>query len=286
MSDDRESVGMAGEQWPFGAPIVVLGVSCSGTKLLSEIIGSHSSVKLFTEHKPERIYSGANVARIRDHELWRQYFSFPGGRRLLRSVPVCEELFAIDDTAVTKMRDQYETFAKGYRIAVKNPQNIARLDVVRRIFPEGVYIFAARHPFGILQSAYRGAIQTRTWYGYWRRRPYLRTKECLDSIPQRDILARISHGIGKMAAAFDAMPDVPRIIVRYEDITTNTQPSIDDLYGDLFGEKPPIDVYALPQSNVRDTSKVKKLLSASPRSGDAFRWIDHYARTFGYDVNR
>jgi hypothetical protein len=265
---------------PSTQPIVILGVSSSGTKLLSQIIGRLPNIALITEHggKPHTIPEDKSPEE--DSKLWWDHFAFPSGRDA-KNLPFCEE--PLPDPATEKwLRDYYVDFANGRRLAVKNPQSLARLPVLQRVIPNAFYVWAARDPKEIINSVLRKngrKYAKHTWrerlLGLHRQRAILHTND-MRFIPRSNLTARAAHGVGRMASAYWLLGGH---IVRYEDLVANPKPSISALYKALgYDVEPDASTVALPKAQPTPVNLIRPAKQQD--------YIDYctmlYQETFGY----
>jgi len=136
-----------GARKPTGAPVIVLGVSRSGTTLLKQMLDRHPNLAIPTEsyflpqlwdrhgERPEREAFLADLdrlARIRDWGVTRSDVE----RRLPAGAAFAEAIAAI-----------YRAYAEARgksRFGDKTPSYMQRLEVLERAFPDGRYLHLVR----------------------------------------------------------------------------------------------------------------------------------------------
>lgn len=261
-------------------PIVILGVSSSGTKLLAQIIGRLPNIALITEHGGKAKTIPEDKSPEEDSKLWWENFTFPSGRDA-KNLPLCEEPIP-DPKAEKWLADYYTAYANGRRLALKNPQSLARLPVLQRIVPNAFYVWAARDPNEIINSVLRKngrKYAKHNWrervFGLHRQRAILHTSD-MRFIPRSNLTARAAHGVGQMAKAYWLLGGH---IVRYEDLLSDPKPAITALYRALgYPNDPDADTVALPKIQPTPVNLVTKVKHQ--------QYVDYctdmYNETFGY----
>ena len=122
------------------SPVFVVGFPRSGTTLLELALDAHPQLKSMDEQRfvqdalDDLIAAGA---------------SYP------------ERLRDVSHAALDQVREKYWqrvakklTLAPGQRLVDKNPLNILRLPVIRRVFPNARIVLAVRHPCDVILSCY------------------------------------------------------------------------------------------------------------------------------------
>jgi hypothetical protein len=129
-------------------PIIIVGSTRSGTKLISRIIGGHGDNFLITEHR-EKFHIPEDRSGICEEFLWMNNFEYESWRNNGNPhvrVPKYNE----EDIAV--MREILLKAAGNKRFVIKNPQNIMRIQFMKKMFPDALYIFCVRNPWHGAQS--------------------------------------------------------------------------------------------------------------------------------------
>ncbi|HET9573847.1 MAG TPA: sulfotransferase [Methyloceanibacter sp.] len=134
-------------------PVIILGAPRSGTTLLSRIVGLSDEIFLITEIAPrlKDRHCPEDRSGVSDSDLWRSHFSFsawPTGQpRPLSERPV------FDLAKLETMRTRYLAMANGKRLVIKNPLTVARVDMLKIMFPDALFVFSMRAPWPTIQSA-------------------------------------------------------------------------------------------------------------------------------------
>lgn len=124
-------------------PIIIVGSTRSGTKLISRVIGGHPDNFLITEHR-EKFHIPEDHSGICEEFLWMNNFTYTSWRRNGNPhvrVPIYNE----EDIAV--MREIFLSAADNKRLVIKNPQNVMRVKFLQKMFPNALYIFCVRNPW-------------------------------------------------------------------------------------------------------------------------------------------
>lgn len=122
------------------SPIFVIGFPRSGTTLVEQMLDAHPQF----QSMDERPFIGDLVDELEEAGL-----SVPGELGRLTQAD-CDELrkrYFLLTHAKVKRQD-------GIRIVDKNPLNLVRLPLIRRIFPKAKFILVLRHPCDVLISCY------------------------------------------------------------------------------------------------------------------------------------
>lgn len=121
------------------SPIFVVGFPRSGTTLLELTLDAHPALVSMDE---QPFLQGA----LRDLQ---QHASYPEGMAALSSAQLEQVRAAYWARVQGRVR-----IAPGQRLVDKNPLNILRLPVIRRLFPNARILLAVRHPCDVLLSCY------------------------------------------------------------------------------------------------------------------------------------
>lgn len=122
------------------SPIFVVGFPRSGTTLLEQMLDAHPDLCAMDEQP----FLQQLAERIERHGG-----GWPDG------------VAALDQAGCDALRAEYwqrvatvATLAPGQRLVDKNPLNLLRLPLIRRLFPQAPIILALRHPCDVLLSCY------------------------------------------------------------------------------------------------------------------------------------
>src|SRR3989344_3947394 len=124
-------------------PVIIVGSTRSGTKLISRIIGGHPDNFLITEHR-EKHHIPEDRSGICEEFLWMNNLAYTSWRRNGNPhvrVPIYNE----EDIAV--MREIFLNAAGDKRLVIKNPQNVMRVRFLKKMFPDALCIFCVRNPW-------------------------------------------------------------------------------------------------------------------------------------------
>jgi hypothetical protein len=168
-------------------PIVILGAPRSGTTMLFEALSSHpelwslyrESDQLMHRHFRTTMVPGISdlirdeqideeVAKKVEQEFFEKVGNTQEGSALIarvleRSVPMPLRNFiskskALSGFRMSVLRQKAGRSAKKppIRIVDKNPENCFRIALLRRAFPDAMYLYVVRHPLGSIASIYDG----------------------------------------------------------------------------------------------------------------------------------
>jgi hypothetical protein len=214
-----------------------------------------------------------------DSEVWWKNLNYPG-KRDETGRPACEEPFSSYE-GEKRIRDHYLQLSRRGRLIVKNPQHLARVEIVSRVIPDVRFVWAARNPWSILKSSWKAGQPHGRFRKKYIRQPYLRLGEIL-SIPESDIVARSAHGLGYMAYR---LQDVPGPIFKYEDIVRDPPAEITKIFRLLGETNPPNSaVFSLPKERQSNHDDIKDVAQSSPMWPKIKENIDRYSRAFGYHL--
>lgn len=128
------------------SPIFVVGFPRSGTTLLEQMLDAHPQLVAMDE---------------------RPFLQGLADRLEARGVAWPDGLGELDDAACDALRAEYWQAVRGVvqlqpgqRLVDKNPLNLLRLPLIRRLFPEAPVILALRHPCDVLLSCYMQAFRS------------------------------------------------------------------------------------------------------------------------------
>jgi hypothetical protein len=139
-SEDVAAWDHAGAPSTADSPVFVVGFPRSGTTLLELSLDSHPQLKSMDEQRfvqdalDDLVAAGATYPRrLRD---------------------VSREALDHVRTGYWQRVARKLTLAPGQRLVDKNPLNILRLPVIRRVFPNARIVLAVRHPCDVILSCY------------------------------------------------------------------------------------------------------------------------------------
>ena len=256
-------------------PVFVLGAPRSGTTLVARIFGFSEEVFLITEVAPHLKTRNCPEDRsgVSDSELWRRHFTFSAWQAD-RPRPVCERPL-VDPSKMEILRARYLQMAGDRRLVIKNPLGLARVDMLKTMFPDALFVFALRAPWPTIQSA--------TLKG---NKSYIVPTEFLNSLPDNIIL----RAAGTWAESIDTMMrerDANWVVVRYEQLIATPRAVIDELYDWVGLEPVPMAAHAarLPEHRVRDYSFIKYQMMRHPYCAEIHALLRKRAAAFDYDAN-
>ena len=180
-----------------------------------------------------------------DAELWRGHFIF-GAWRHDRPRPVCERPY-FEPAKIASLKRRYLDMAGDKRLVIKNPFGLARVDMLKIMFPEALFIFAMRAPWSTIRSA--------TIKGNGS---YVVPTEFVNSLPHDHIL----RAAATWAEAIDVCVserDANWHLVRYEEMIACPHAVISDLFKRIGLKTEPsvIGAAGLPEARNRDFSLLK-----------------------------
>jgi len=255
-------------------PVIILGAPRSGTTLLARIMGTSDEVFLITEVAVHLKHRNCPEDRsgLSDAELWRGHFTF-GAWRVDKPRPVCERP-AFDLSKIASLRDRYLEMAGTKRLVIKNPFGLARVDMLKTMFPDALFVFALRAPWPTIRSA--------TIKGNGS---YIVPTEFVNSLPNDHIL----RAAATWAESIDVLMrerDDNWIVLRYEELVARPPAVISELYNRAGLAKVPVAHAArLPEPRVRDFSFLKYQLMGHPYRAEIFSLLEERAHALDYSAN-
>lgn len=256
-------------------PVIILGAPRSGTTLLARVMGVSDEVFLITEIEPHlrRRHCPEDRSGVSDADLWRAHFTF-GAWRTDKPRPVCERP-VFDAAKLASMRERYLQMAGAKRLVVKNPFNLARVDMLKAIFPDALFVFSVRAPWATIQSA---TVKGNT--------AFLVPTEFVNSLPNSLIL----RAAATWAESIDVLMcerDANWIVVRHEELVARPHAVIAELYDRAGLAQVPMAAHAarLPERRAQDYSFIKYQLMGHPYRAEIFSLLKERARAVGYDAN-
>lgn len=254
-------------------PVFILGAPRTGTTLLARIIGSHDQVFLITEIEPhlKRRHCPEDQSAISDADLWREHFSF-GPWRADRRRPLCERP-VLDLAKLKSMRARYFRMAGAKRLAIKNPYNLTRVDMLKIMFPDAIFVFGLRAPWPTIQSA---TLKGNT--------SFLVPTDFLNSLPD-DLILRAAATWAESIDVLRRDNDANWIVVRYEELLTRPREVIGQLYSHVdLPEMPAMDrAVHLPEVRLKDYSFIKSRMMGHPHRAEITALVEERAHALGYD---
>ena len=238
-------------------------------------MGSSDEVFLITEvarHLKQR-KCPEDRSGLSDAELWRTHLDF-GAWRSDKPRPVCERP-VFDPSSIATLRERYLDLAGTKRLVIKNPMNLARVDIVKLMFPDARFIFSLRAPWPTIRSA--------TIKGNGS---YVVPTEFVNNLPNDHIL----RAAATWAEAIDVLRrerDANWLVVRYEEVVANSHSLTSKIYSFAGIGDDPIAIGAtrLPEPRVRDFSLIKYQMRRHQYRAEIFALLEDRARIFGYPID-
>lgn len=175
-------------------PIFLVGFPRSGTTLLEQLLHAHPALQSFDEQP--------FLQRLID-EIERRGLRYP------------QDLAALDSHTVEVLRARYfervaqlQTVSCGVRLVDKNPLNLARLPLIRALFPTARVLLALRHPCDVVLSC---------WMQDFRAPGFVVMFQSIERVAE--MYARV---FAHWAQWHDAL-DLNTHLVRYEDLVDNVR---------------------------------------------------------------
>jgi hypothetical protein len=122
------------------SPVFIVAFPRSGTTLLEQVLDAHPGVQTMDEQRY------LLDAQMRLQQLGLDY---PAGLAEATPEQLNEARRHYWEQVATKVR-----LEPGQRLLDKNPLNMLRLPVIRRLWPEAPILLAIRHPFDVITSNY------------------------------------------------------------------------------------------------------------------------------------
>lgn len=122
------------------SPIFIVGFPRSGTTMLEQMLDAHPQLQAMDE----RAFLQVLVERMSSFG-----YAYPSDLGKL-SAAQCDELRDLYWNLTAKVAPR----AQGQRLVDKNPLNLLRLPLIKRLFPEAPIILALRHPCDVILSNY------------------------------------------------------------------------------------------------------------------------------------
>jgi hypothetical protein len=209
---------------------------------------------------------------LSDAELWRAHLTF-GAWRTDKPRPVCERP-VFDLSKLASLRRRYFDMAGTKRLVIKNPFGLARVDMLKTMFPKALFVFALRAPWPTIRSA--------TIKGNGA---YIVPTEFVNSLPNDHIL----RAAATWAEAIDVLTkerDANWHVVRYEQLIARPHAVISELYrrAGLTSDPTAVGATCLPEARVKDFSLIKYQMMRHLYRADILDLLEGRARTFGYNA--
>lgn len=179
-----------------------------------------------------------------------------------------------DAAKLDSMRDRYLELAGSKRLVIKNPYGLARVDMLKHMFPGALFVFSLRAPWSTIQSATRKGNSS-----------FLLPTDFVNSMPDSLVLRAAATWAESIEVLWRERDD-NWMLVRHEDLVARPQVMIKDLYVRARLKEPPSG-YAtrLPERRASDLSLIKYLLMWHPYRSEIFSLLLDGARAFGYDAD-
>ncbi len=253
-------------------PVFIVGCTRSGTKLISRIIGGHSDNCLLTEHR-EKFHIPEDTTGVCECYPWWNNFAYTdwlkSGEPLVRT-PVYNE------KDIETVRNIFLDIAGDKRLIVKNPQNILRIPIIKKMFPEALFIFCVRNPWHGLQS--------RTISG---RAKYLIASEKNKALPN-DLLLKSIYSWKESIDIYNQERDENWYVVKYEDTVFDTKKTVKGTFEFLGMRDDPVyfeKAVAIPRDLKHSFYPVKKAFKKSKYKKEIIDIIKDGCEQFSYDMS-
>ena len=259
-------------------PIFILGCPRSGTLLMSRILGLPEHHYLITEHK-NKDACREDRSGINDSKLWWNTFEFDGWNTD-RDRPINEEPI-YEAVNLMRLKAIYENLAGEKRLVVKNPSNMARIPLIKEMFPDAVFLFCIRNPWQTISSiSHKGASGEPTHESF-----HLRTRKLMAL--NNDFLLRAVHSWAESLSQYLSYREENWLSVRYEDIVLNPEKEIGRLYQAL-GINDPQSLRAaisFPRHGAKSCFAAYKNYLASSHRSHIDALLSENCASFGYAGN-
>jgi hypothetical protein len=237
-------------------------------------MGSSDKVFLLTEIAPHLKARSCPEDRsgVSDAELWRRHFTF-GAWQTDRPRPVNERPM-LDMAKIEAMRSRYVEMAGGKKLVIKNPLCLARVDMLKIMFPDALFVFSMRAPWPTIQSA--------TLKG---NRSYIVPTEFVNSLPD-DLILRAAATWAESIDVMQRERDQNWLVVRHEELVAQPHVVIEDLYARAGLPVPPVShAVRLPEPRARDYSFIKYQMMGHPYRAEILSLVRERAEALGYDAS-
>ena len=250
-------------------PIFIVGCTRSGTKLISRIVGGHNANFLITEHR-EKFHIPEDNSKICEEYIW--WNNFANDHWDKRGEPNVRNP-VYNDNDIDRVREIFLNLAGKKRLVVKNPQSILRIKILKKMFPNALYIFCVRNPWHGLQS--------RIISGQAK---YLISSQENYNLPD-DLLLKSVYSWKESIDIYNQEKDENWCVVKYEDTVFNTKQTLKNLFN--FLAMPSKDEYfqkacSVPRDLKHTFYPVKRSFYKSKYKKQILDIIDAGCRQFGY----
>ena len=253
-------------------PVIIVGCTRSGTKLISRIIGGHPDNFLITEHR-EKFHISEDKSGVFEEQIWWNNFAYKHwskkGKPQVRT-PIYNE----QDIAV--VRDILLKTAGDRRIVIKNPQSILRVLFLKKMFPNAMFIFCVRNPWHGLQSRVIGG-----------KLKYLLASQKNFELEQ-DLLLKSIYSWKESIDIYQEEHDENWHVVRYEDTVFNTRDTVKKVF-DFLGMRSDPEYFEKAISLPRDLKHrfypVKKAFKNNRFKKEIMDSINSGCKVFPYDAS-
>jgi hypothetical protein len=256
-------------------PIFVLGCPRTGTRLVSRILGRPERCFLITEHN-NKARCPEDRSGIVDSLLWWNIFEFESWNSKFNRPS--HEIPIMDADNLARLKAIYVNLAGDRRLVVKNPSNLVRIPLIKKMFPDAKFVFCVRNPWQTISSISQKAAAGKVGHEAF----HLRTPALLAL--GNDFLLRATHSWSEAIELYSRHKDETWTTVRYEDVVHNPQSEIDRLYQALG-----IDDERANRAAVKMRRKlehnyfaVKKLYETSPFKAEIDEMLACSCEIFSY----
>jgi hypothetical protein len=173
------------------------------------------------------------------------------------------------------LRERYFELAGSKRLVIKNPLSLARVDMLKIMFPEAFFVFALRAPWPTIRSATRKGNES-----------YIVPTKLVSQLPRDNVLRAAATWAESVDTLINAR-DEKWILIRYEDLVANPYTITLNLYRHIGIKEDPTDTGAafLPRPRERDFSRIKFDMMRNPHRQEIFALLASRAQEFGYSAN-
>ena len=175
------------------------------------------------------------------------------------------------ESKLETMRNRYLKMAASKTLVIKNPLCLARVDMLKAMFPDALFVFSLRAPWPTIQAA---TIKENS--------AYILPTQFVNNMP-KDLVVRAAASWAELIDVLRRERDHDWIVVKHEELIATPLRVVADLYRRSGLRGMPDHAAHLPENRIRDYSFIKYKLMAHPYRAAIFSLITERAREFGYD---
>lgn len=258
-------------------PVVIVGCPRSGTLLTARIVGINYDHFLITEHSNKAICP-EDRSGIIDSQLWWQNFEFEKWddktKRPMVETPVYNQ------ENISKVRDIYTRLAYNKRLFIKNPAHLTRVNFLKEMFPNALFVFCVRNPWHTLQSMIKFHVLSKDKDFF-----LLRTRTNYE-LPD-DLLLKTAFSWGEAIDIYFQRRGENWIAVKYEDLIFDTKNAVRRLFN-FLGIK---DEYyydkaiQIPRKNTNEYFLIKKYFKKCKFKPEIITSLERGCKYFEYSIS-